>query len=51
VAKGPDFRALVFRDGSQIVIWPGSMADGSSLSAEIDRRAGGLLFEVDEDWL
>lgn len=50
-AKGPDFRALVFRDGSQVVLWPGALADGDSLTAEVDRRAGGLLFEVDEEWL
>ncbi|MFL6168035.1 MAG: hypothetical protein ACJ711_00045 [Ornithinibacter sp.] len=51
VATGPDFRALIFRDGSQVVLWPESVADGGSLVAELDRRAGGLLFEVDEDWL
>ena len=51
VAKGPDFRALIFRDGSQVVLWPGSVADGDTLTAELDRRAGGRLFEVDEDWL
>jgi len=50
VAKGPDFRALVFSDGGQLMVWPTSIGDGEGLVAEIDRRAGDLLFEVDEDW-
>lgn len=50
VAKGPDFRAVIFRDGQQLMVWPTSIGDGDSLAAEIDRRAGDLLFEVDEDW-
>jgi hypothetical protein len=51
VAKGPDFRAVGFRDGTQVVLWPGSMGDGAGLCAEVDARAGALLFEVGEDWL
>lgn len=51
VARGPDFRALVFRDGMQLVVWPRDLKDGGAAVAEIDRRAGGLLFEVDEGWL
>ncbi len=50
VAKGPDFRAVVFRDGSQLMLWPTSIGGGEALAAEIDRRAADLLFEVDEDW-
>jgi hypothetical protein len=51
VAQGPDFRAVVFRDGGQLVVWPSSLKDGDAAVAEIDRRAGDLLFEVDEEWL
>jgi len=50
VAKGPDFRAVIFRDGGQLMVWPKSIGDGDGLAADIDRRAGDLLFEVDEDW-
>jgi hypothetical protein len=51
VAKGPDFRVVLFRDGGGALVWPTSYGDGDGLSAEIDRRAGDLLFEVDEDWV
>lgn len=51
VAKGPDFRALVFADGARVLVWPKSFGDGGRLAEEIDRRAGDLVFEVDEDWL
>lgn len=51
VAQGPDFRAVVFRDGGQLVVWPGSLKDGDAAAEEIDRRVGDLLFEVDEEWL
>lgn len=51
VAKGPDFRAIVFADGGQVTVWPGSLKDGAAAVDEIDRRAGDLLFEVDENWL
>ena len=50
VARGPDFRAVIFRDGGQLMVSPKSIGDGDSLAAEIDRRAGDLVFEVDEDW-
>ena len=32
------------------MVWPKSVGDGDGLAADIDRRAGDLLFEVDEDW-
>ena len=51
VAQGPDFRAVVFRDGTQLVIWPSAVGDGQALADEIDRRAGDLAFEVEDDWL
>ena len=51
VARGPDFRAVVFRDGDELVVWPGSLKDGDAAAAAIDRHAGDLLFEVDEEWL
>ena len=50
VAKGPGFRAMILRTGDQVMVWPRSFADGDGLAAEIDRRAGNLLFEVDEGW-
>jgi hypothetical protein len=51
VAAGPWFRALVFRDGTQITVVEDGLKDAASLFAEIDRRAGCLAFEVDEEWL
>ncbi|MGL5816861.1 MAG: hypothetical protein ACRCYR_04815 [Phycicoccus sp.] len=51
VAAGPWFRAVIFRDGTRAVVIGSGLRDAAGLFAEIDRHAGDLRFDVDEEWL